>query len=255
MCPQLVPAAQCPSHSSVVGFSPSNSSGLLWGTVVSRRPLSPCRNGLVCAHIMHFMCSFSTITSMFCAFRTDLSVVLPASVFDSCDSLHGALHLFSPRLAGHSLHSCCEARSYTPSYREGGVIGEVFQLSWHNFFFPCVSGPGTLTPVQDFTRHSVRLMDAHLVSQASARLEAREAQVSHIIIHSSSFFLLFVPDLSISLLSRVSQYSSPRLSPFPGLFSLHELPGGGLPCKGTYPEPPLPTTCPSQSSTRDLRTF
>ena len=45
------------------------------------------------------------------------------------------------------------------------------------------------------------------------------------------------------------------LSPFPGLFSLHELPGDGLPCKSTCPELSSPTTCPSRSSSPRLRTF
>ena len=57
---------------------------------------------------------------------------------------------------------------------------------WHNLFFLSVLGSGPSTSVQDFTRPSVCLVDAHLVSQASARLETHKAQVSHI------FFVLLL---------------------------------------------------------------
>ena len=95
---------------------------------------------------------------VFFAFRTDLPVVLSASVFDSCNSLHGALHFLSIRLAGPSPRTCFKTCSYSQGHRR------VIPLSWHDFFFLSVLGSGSLTPVQDFTRHSVRLVDAHLVS-------------------------------------------------------------------------------------------
>ena len=72
----------------------------------------------------------------------------------------------------HRLRLFRKARSYSLSQR--GIVW----LCWYNLFLSPVLGPGPLTPVQDFARHSVRLMDAHLVSQTPARLEAREAQVS-----------------------------------------------------------------------------
>ena len=83
---------------------------------------------------------------VFLAFRTGLPDVLSASVFDSCDSLHGALHFFSPWLAGHSLRSHCEARSYSLGHR--GVV----RLSWHTFSFrvgiwPFDSSPGFHSPL------------------------------------------------------------------------------------------------------------
>ena len=120
------------------------------------------------------MCSFSIVT--WCLlFSATISLLCCLHLcFCSCDSVHGALHLFSPRLAGHRLRSHCEARSYTLGHRG------FFPLSWHTFFFPSVLGSGSLNPVQDCTRHSVRLVE-HLVSEAPARLETREAQVTHIV--------------------------------------------------------------------------
>ena len=80
-------------------------------------------------------------------------------------------------------------------------------LAQFTYLLP-VLGPGSLTPVQDFTRHSVRLMDAHLVSEAPARLEAREPQVSHITLHSSSFFFSSSPiSFHLASFQNVPQYS------------------------------------------------
>ena len=44
----------------------------------------------------------------------------------------------------------------------------VIQLSKHDSFVLSVPGSGSLTPILNFTRHFVRLTDAHLVSQTSA---------------------------------------------------------------------------------------
>ena len=91
-------------------------------------------------------------------FRNDFFDVLSASVFDPSNSLHGALHFLSVRLAGPSLRTCCEVCSYSLGHRR------VIRLSWHDSFFLSVLGSGSLTPVWDFT-------------------------ISYIILHSFSFFL------------------------------------------------------------------
>ena len=83
---------------------------------------------------------------------------------------------------GHSLCAFRKARSRSLDHRK------TVRFPWHNLFLPSVLGRGPLTPVQDFTRQSVRLMDVHLVFRAFARHEPRESQVSHIARHSFPFF-------------------------------------------------------------------
>ena len=84
-------------------FSSSGSSGLLRRTVMLRR-VSPYRKAssestfcIACARSPLVVSSVS---------RNDFFVVLSASVFDSCSTLHGALHFPSVRLPGPNLHTC-----------------------------------------------------------------------------------------------------------------------------------------------------
>ena len=89
--------------------------------------------------------------------------------------------------------------------------------------------------------------DGCALSLSGPQLAPRKTQISYIILHSFSFFLSSLHVLpSRFVFSLVPQCSSPRLSPFPGLFFLHALPGGGLQCRGTCPELSSPTMYPSR---------
>ena len=148
----------------------------------------------------------------------------------------------SIRLAGPSLHTYCKARSYSPGHRRA------VRLSWHTFFFLSVLSSGSLTPVSDFVRHPVSLMNAHLVSQASTQLEHRKTQMSYIILHSFSFILSSLQILPSCFL----QCSLPRLSPFQASPPPCAL-GDGLQCRSPCPGLSSTTMYPSRSSSPRLR--
>ena len=93
----------------------------------------------------------------------DLLVVLSASVFDSCNSLHGALHFLSIRLASPGLRACCRARSYSLGHRR------VVQLSWHDFFFLSVLRSGSLTPPCQPGGYILGLSGLHTLSPAKPK--------------------------------------------------------------------------------------
>ena len=142
MCPQLVPVAQCPYHSSVVE-SPIQFVWSAAGHYAGQEDRCLVKRSRVRTSCIFVLLLHHHV--VFLAFRTGLPDVLSASVFDSCDSLHGALHFFSPWLAGTV---CARTRGTLDSLGHRGVV----RLSWHTFSFrvgiwPFDSSPGFHSPL------------------------------------------------------------------------------------------------------------